>query len=208
MGELIKQDRRGGRTAKTRVEACRAIDIGSWARAGRLQPGTICTDVMEWKIAKSGEFTGKLTYTIDMTGPHVRLQHPQAKTGERLDYRVRLATTHLYGGALRWWFMCPVTVAGRACPHRVRKLYLPPGGRYFACRHCWQLRYTSQREDAINRAITKALAIRQRLGGSASLTERFPAKPQGMWCETHRRLRRKWEECLGIICSEHVRKGQ
>jgi hypothetical protein len=131
-----------------------------------------------------------------MAGPHVRLQHTHAKTGERLDYRVRLASTHLHGGALRWWFICPVTVAGRACPHRVRKLYLPPGARHFACRHCWQFRYTTQREDALDRALRKALAIRKRLGGSASVTEPFPAKPQGMWWETYRRLRRKSEECL------------
>jgi hypothetical protein len=108
MGELIRQDRRAGRTAKTTVEACCFIDIGPWARAGRLQPGTIGTGVMEWRISKSGEATVKLTYTIDMTGPHVLLQHTHAKTGERLNYRVRLASTHLHG-ALRWWFMCPLT---------------------------------------------------------------------------------------------------
>jgi len=37
MGELIRQDRRSGRIAKTTVEACRSIDIRLWARAGRLQ---------------------------------------------------------------------------------------------------------------------------------------------------------------------------
>jgi hypothetical protein len=28
----------------------------------------------------------------------------------------------------------------------VGKLYLPPGGRYFGCRHCYNLTYTSCQE--------------------------------------------------------------
>jgi len=61
---------------------------------------------MEWNISKSGELTGKLTYTIDKTDPHVRLQHTHAKTGERLDYRVRLAL-----------LAAPLHQSGRGC-HR------------------------------------------------------------------------------------------
>ena len=60
---------------------------------------------------------------------------------------VELVSTSPHYGGLRWWFICPVTVGGRACQRRVRKLYLPPGGRSFACRRCCQLSYTSQRQD-------------------------------------------------------------
>ena len=35
---------------------------------------------------------------------------------------------------------------GRSCGRRVGKLYLPPGGRYYGCRYCHELTYTSCQE--------------------------------------------------------------
>ena len=32
---------------------------------------------------------------------------------------------------------------GGPCGRRVGKLYLPPGGRYYGCRHCHRLTYSS-----------------------------------------------------------------
>lgn len=40
----------------------------------------------------------------------------------------------------------PPAPRGVRCGRRVRKLYLPPGGRYFGCRHCYRLTYTSCQE--------------------------------------------------------------
>jgi len=37
-------------------------------------------------------------------------------------------------------------VNGRVCCRRVAKLYLPLGGRYFGCRHCYNLTYQSYKE--------------------------------------------------------------
>ena len=47
-------------------------------------------------------------------------------------------------------------VHGEACYWQVAKLYLPPGSRYFGCRHCHNLTYTScqehdKRVDALRR---------------------------------------------------------
>jgi hypothetical protein len=62
-----------------------------------------------------------------------------------VDYRVQLETTPLHFGGERWWFRCPDAGCGR----RVRKLYLAPGGTYFACRYCYHLTYDSaQSHDA------------------------------------------------------------
>jgi hypothetical protein len=47
------------------------------------------------------------------------------------------------------------------CGRRVGKLYLPPGGKYFGCRHCYNLTYTSSNEshehDGLYRIIAREL---------------------------------------------------
>jgi hypothetical protein len=60
-----------------------------------------------------------------------------------VNYRVDLTATRPRFGGLCWWFVCPLVVGGLGCDRRVGKLYLPPGGRYYGCRHCYGLTYTS-----------------------------------------------------------------
>ena len=85
-------------------------------------------------------------------------------------------------GGERTWFICP----GAGCGRRVAVLY--GAGRYFLCRHCYELLYESQRENAMYRAIHKAQSIRKRLGGSANMMKPFPEKPKGMHWSTYGRL--------------------
>ncbi len=85
-------------------------------------------------------------------------------------------------GDERLWFICP----GAGCGQRVAVLYGP--GKYFLCRHCYDLRYESQREDKKDRALRKAQKIRMRLGGSANMLEPFPERPKGMHYDTYMRL--------------------
>ena len=88
-------------------------------------------------------------------------------------------------GGERPWFVCPEVSCGR----RVAVLYGP--GKYFLCRHCYDLRYESQRKGKADRALRRAQKIRQRLGGSANMTQPFPEKPKGMHHDTYMRL--YWE---------------
>ncbi len=70
-----------------------------------------------------------------------------------LDYRVggtediripiRLQTTPMQFGGIRWWFTCPLIVDVVVCSGRVGNLYLPPGAKYFGCRRCHRLAYRS-----------------------------------------------------------------
>ena len=92
-------------------------------------------------------------------------------------------------GGERPWFVCPGVVNRIACGRRVAILYGP--GKYFLCRHCYDLRYESQREDKNNRALRRAQKIRTRLGGSANMMEPFPERPKGMHHDTYMRL--LWE---------------
>ena len=59
---------------------------------------------------------------------------------------IPLQTTYPALGGVRWWFICPLVVAGVPCNRRAGKLFLPPGARYFGCRRCHDLRYRSSQE--------------------------------------------------------------
>lgn len=74
--------------------------------------------------------------------------HTQRTTGEKTecDYRVQLVMTRCRLGGVRWWFICPLDMHGMPCGRRVGTLYLPPGGRYYGCRHCYNLSYESRNE--------------------------------------------------------------
>ena len=62
-------------------------------------------------------------------------------------------------------------------------------GEVFACRHCHQLVYETQRLTGDCRALRRAQAIRIRLGGTGSITEEVPLRPKGMHRRTYDRLR-------------------
>jgi hypothetical protein len=68
------------------------------------------------------------------------------ETGKDVELPIRLETTPLHFGGYRWSGICPLAVNGQACNRRVDKLYLPPGGCYFGCRHCYRLTYRSVQE--------------------------------------------------------------
>ena len=104
-----------------------------------------------------------------------------------MEYPVSITWTPCHYGGARAWFICPE----RGCGRRVAILY---GGGVFACRQCYQLVYDSQRWTAHDRALAKAQRIRLQLGGSTSMFERFPRKPEGMHRKTYERLRREEAE--------------
>ena len=95
---------------------------------------------------------------------------------------VALTWTACNFGGERPWFICP----GAGCGRRVAVLYGP--GRYFLCRHCYDLVYESQREDKMYRALRRAQKIRKHLGGSANMMEPFLEEPKGMHWKTYERL--------------------
>src|SRR5262249_18021718 len=103
-------------------------------------------------------------------------------TGEPLaiDDKIFLATSRPPFGGLRWWFVCPQLNG------RVRKLYLPLGGRHWS-RRAYELAYASQRETKYDRALRRARKLRLRLGGDPADDE-FPDKPKRMRWATYNRL--------------------
>lgn len=61
-------------------------------------------------------------------------------------------------------------------------------GKYYACRHCYKLAYTSQSESSNDRALRQAQKIRKLLGGTANMMVPFPLKPKGMRWKTYWRF--------------------
>jgi hypothetical protein len=92
-------------------------------------------------------------------------------------------------------------VEGVSCGRRVAKLYLK--GRYFLCRHCHHLAYSSQQEAHRNAALRRCQKIRQKLGGTANMTKPFPGKPKGMHWKTYLRLRAKYEKAHEEFSRDH-----
>jgi hypothetical protein len=136
-------------TKKDTVEDCRFLDSNRWMREGILGKGIRRWGGWAWRHAHTSEQTSSIGYevdTTDMAFAWVRLYYTVTKSQANIDYQIRLQTTYPRFGGTRWWFTCPLVVNGRTCSRRVGKLYLPPGGRYFGCRHCYDLTYTSCQE--------------------------------------------------------------
>jgi len=90
-----------------------------------------------------------ISTNISTAQGEIRLQYTRTYSSgekEEFDYRVILVPSSCHFGGRRWWFICPLTVNGVYCNRRVGRLYLPPNGKYFGCRHCYNLTYESCRE--------------------------------------------------------------
>jgi hypothetical protein len=71
------------------------------------------------------------------------------------------------------------------------------GGGIFACRHCYQLAYPSQRETAYDRASRRADTIRERLGWKPGIFNERGTKPKGMHWRTFWRLTAEHDAFVG-----------
>lgn len=136
---------------KTTVEDCLSLDASRWMREGILTGASHRLGSWRWKYRSGGGFTVNYEVrTLAANNPCVRLFYSWTWTStgqaESVDYRVGLTTTRPRFGGLRWWFVCPLVVRGVPCERRVGKLHLPRRARYFGCRRCYDLTYTSNQE--------------------------------------------------------------
>lgn len=169
---------------KQRAEECRALDVNKLHRDGCLAAG--------WQGNCQWSSNGEVLSKIGIRAEHRRIV---------LDYRVRLyggdwepikESVNLtfaacnYGGH-RPYFLCPGNVNGKQCRRRVGKLF--SGGRYFLCRHCYEVAYNSQAEARYDRMLRRANKLRLSLGGEAGTAHWIAPKPKGMWQRTYQRKR-------------------
>ncbi len=153
---------------KTTVEECKSISTTFLKQQGYF--GGVRWGSMRW--TRGGEEAGSISFMVsvqDWTG-EIRFQYTQTQSysGEKesLDYPVRLTAIPCRYGGKRWWFICPLIKNGYTCNQRVLKLYLG-GGKYFGCRHCYNLTYEScQEHDArVDRLAKNPALLEQMLRG-------------------------------------------
>ena len=164
--------------AKSTTTEYRSIDVRRWARDGLLEPGRRFSS--QWSI--EGELVASIVVQAEQG--QVRLiyrSRDYSDEWESHDYPVRLLSQPCHYGGHRQWFACPA----QGCGRRVAKLY---GGRIFACRHCYQLAYPSQREANYQRSHRRAEKVRERLGWASDFNSGWGPKPKGMHWRTYERL--------------------
>ena len=171
---------------------------------------TICTFKSDLKPGNSGSLTwsqggsviGSISFQVmgDEKPTAILLLYTinNSRTSEKrdLNYHVPLQTTRTSWGSLRFWFTCPLSVNGLPCERRVGALYLPPGGRYFGCRYCYDLTYRSSQESKIWDGFYKQMAVmmRDRYPGAVGadiqyLLEERGKPPEGFF---HRMMTDDW----------------
>jgi hypothetical protein len=171
--------RRGG---KSTTNDMHVLDIRKIQRAGLLVPGRS----FGWQWSRGGNEIASINLRTDYDAPlsKVTLDYrtrPRGGEWKDMNYPVYVSWTGCNYGGQRVWWLCPA----RGCGRRVAVLY---GGSVYACRHCHKLAYRTQREDAGDRAGSRADTIRRRLGWEAGILNGNGGKPKGMHWATFMRL--------------------
>lgn len=135
------------------IKELSAVTRGLMPGAGELQlkrqhPGPELP-LSFWLYPRIDGRTLKVSYSIN--------SHP-------FSYLIRIAPTYPQPpfSGVRWWFVCPLGIDGRACGRRSAKLLLPPAGTHFGCRFCHQLTYVSTRARRLSvRQVQELFALQE-----------------------------------------------
>lgn len=174
----------------------RALDVRQLHRKGLLAPG----QAYGWQWSRHGETVASIQVRTEID--RIILSYRHRSGGEEWldkEYPVHLDWTGCNYGGQRAWFRCPAAGCGR----RVAVLY---SGGIFACRHCLQLAYPSQREDAADLMARRAEKIRARLGWDAGILNSTGQKPKGMRWQTYWRLSRDQADLTDVALASMIQK--
>ncbi|SFO39206.1 hypothetical protein SAMN04487859_1392 [Roseovarius lutimaris] len=180
-----------GRTGyKQKAENCRSLDVNRLHRQGCLCPGWRGN----WIWSCDGEEVSRIGCRAEQG--HFVLDYKLRQYGgewEPISQTIRITRTDCHYGNQRPYFICPGVVSGRHCGRRVGKLFM--GGRYFLCRHCYNIGYASQSEARYDRMLRRANKLRTALGGEPGTGYCIAPRPKGMWQRTYQRKRFEIEWC-------------
>lgn len=180
-----------GRTGyKQKAEHLKSLDVNRLHREGCLSPGRRG----HWIWSRDGQETGRIGYHA--TERHFVLEYKVRVYGddwETIIQSIPLTYVECHYGGTRTYFRCNGIVGGRHCTRRVGKVFA--GGKYFLCRHCYNVAYASQSEPRYDRMLRRANKIRTALGGEPGSANWVAHKPKGMWQQTYQRKRFEIEWC-------------
>lgn len=177
---------------KRKAEHCRSLDVNRLHRAGSLQHGS----QGDWVWSSDGAEVARVGYKTEQD--RFVLNYKVRQNGgewEPITQSIPLTFSNCHYGNQRPYFRCPGVVDGRHCGRRVAKLF--SGGRYFLCRHCYSVAYSSQSEARYDRMLRRANKLRMALGGEPGTAHWIAPKPKGMWQQTYERKRLEIEWCEG-----------
>ena len=184
------------------VEDCRVLDVNEFTDAVEY-PGTSAT--IRWG-PEDNPSASIGVHLLPQSGDDekaigLRLKYTiiDGRTGEKTaqDYRVPLEYTECNFSGERPWFRCPGVVDGEHCERRVAKLYRPPRGDLYLCRHCYDLGYTTSRtsgdqlkqaELRYRRAYAKLDEQGRRPHPNSDQAPYVPDRPKGMHHNTYEDL--------------------
>lgn len=138
---------------KATAEDSTKLSISKLKEFGLL--GGCCSSTLTWIRSLSGH-KSSVGIVVDVLGePYVKLNYTitDRDSSEKTDYdyKIGLTTTQCHFGGVRYWFICPLSRNGVPCGRRVGTLFLSSGGKYFGCRHCYDLSYESRNECRLGR---------------------------------------------------------
>jgi hypothetical protein len=156
-GERVKK--------KTTVERCLKLDVGRLSNDVGIKPGVYSVGELTWTNAGEERILSVRFWlepkSEDRAVLHITSKVEADRTETSLIEPIVLTGTVPHFGGVRWWFICLLIIDGTTCNRRVKKLFLPPGAKYFGCRTCYSLIYESaQTHDArIGKLMKNPLAI-------------------------------------------------
>jgi hypothetical protein len=178
----------------TTLDEVKQLDVRRLHRQGALQPWVRAT--VTWH--RGEHETGAVR--VAMVNGHLVIEYHYRGRGhedwEDVRQVIALDWTPCHYGGQRPWLLCP------GCQRRVAILY--GEGKWFLCRHCYELPYGSQQETAQDRHYRKVRKIRDRLGASHNLMESIWPwnKPKGMHWRTWERLRQQEEQAHRLVLAD------
>lgn len=185
-GKYLRRPKMGGYGSgryggKKKVQHCRSLDVNKMNKAGGLKSGYSG----QWQWSEDGEKVASIECSSRKTNIVLKYRWRAYGEGwESSEQSVPVTWTPCHYGGQRPFFQCPGIVNGHYCGRRVIKLY--SGGKYFLCRHCYNLTYNSQSETRHDRLLRRANKRRIALGGEPGIYS-WIEKPKGMWQRTYSR---------------------
>lgn len=192
----IGSGRRWRYGAKDTTEDSRPLDIRRLLRAGVLTPGRYFG--RQWTL--NGEPMADIRVRVEVERVVLIYRYRRRSDIEWQDVEQPVRIDRMpctYGGTRPWW-LCP------ACGRRVAVLFAQ--GSLYACRHCCELAYASQRETADDRAARRADKIRKQLGWEPGILNGKGEKPNGMRWRTYEHLVAEHDAFVGVSLAGMARR--